>query len=64
MLGSSSAGVIDQLSIPFSRPRLRRALVESSDFVTLRRQIEERFHLEVIRQIEAESVVGSSGESI
>lgn len=64
MLGSTPAGVIDQLPIPFSRPRRRRALLDSSDFVALRKRIEKRFLLEVIRQIEAESVIGGSGEGI
>lgn len=64
MLGSSPAGIIDQLAIPFARPRSRRALVESNDFVALRRQIEERFNREIIRRIEAESIIGGGGEGI
>jgi len=56
--------VIAELTIPFSRPRQRRALVNSAEFQQLRRQIEERFQQDVIDRIEEDSLVASNAEGI
>jgi NitT/TauT family transport system ATP-binding protein len=64
MLGSSPGRIIQEISIPFERPRLRRSLVGSPEFVALREQIDERFRQDILQRIESESVVSGNGEGI
>jgi NitT/TauT family transport system ATP-binding protein len=64
MLGASPGRVIEELAIPFARPRQRRALVNSAEFQQIRRQIEERFQQDVIDRIEEDSLVASNAEGI
>lgn len=64
MLGSSPGRIIQEISIPFERPRLRRSLVGSPEFVALREQIDERFRQDILQRIESESVVSGNGEVI
>jgi len=64
MLGSSPGRVIHQLRVPFERPRQRRTVVGSPEFVRLREEIDQRFRLDVIERIEADSTVNSLGEGV
>jgi NitT/TauT family transport system ATP-binding protein len=64
MLGSSPGRIIHQLSIPFSRPRVRRELAKTAGFARLREEIDERFRQDVLDRIEAESAVSGTGEGI
>jgi NitT/TauT family transport system ATP-binding protein len=64
MLGASPGRVIAELDVPFARPRQRRALVNSAEFQQLRRQIDERFHQDVLSRIEETSLVGAEAEGI
>jgi NitT/TauT family transport system ATP-binding protein len=60
MLGSCPGRVIQELSVPFERPRARGALTGSPVFQRLREQISERFRQDILEHIEAESLVGSA----
>jgi NitT/TauT family transport system ATP-binding protein len=64
MLGSSPGRIIQELRVPFARPRLRRALTGSPEFQTLQEQIAERFRQDTLQRIEAESVVAGDAEGI
>jgi NitT/TauT family transport system ATP-binding protein len=64
ILGSSPGRVLEELPVPFARPRLRRTIVSSPEFIALREQIAEIFQQDVIRRIESESVLSGSGEGI
>ena len=64
MLGASPGRVIEQLRIPFSRPRDRRALMGTPEFHAVREQIAERFRQDVIQRIEAETTISSEAEGI
>jgi ABC-type nitrate/sulfonate/bicarbonate transport system ATPase subunit len=64
MLGSSPGRIIQELRVPFARPRLRRALTSSAEFQTLQEQIAERFRQDTLERIEAESVVSGDAEGI
>jgi NitT/TauT family transport system ATP-binding protein len=64
MLGSSPGRIIQDLTVPFGRPRQRGALTGSTEFLILREQIAERFRQDVIRQIEAESVMTGHADGI
>ena len=64
MLGSSPGRIIEELKVPFQRPRIRRDLTGSPEFQVLREQIIERFRLDTLQQIEAESVVNGDAEGI
>jgi NitT/TauT family transport system ATP-binding protein len=64
MLGSAPGRIIQELRIPFVRPRVRRALVGSPEFISLREQIDERFRQDILQRIEAEAVMAGSGEGI
>jgi len=64
MLGSSPGRIIQELRVPFARPRLRRALTGSPEFQTLQEQIAERFRQDTLQRIEAESVVSGDAEGI
>jgi NitT/TauT family transport system ATP-binding protein len=64
MLGSSPGRIIQELRVPFARPRLRRTLTSSPEFLTLQEQIAERFRQDTLQRIEAESVVNGDAEGI
>jgi NitT/TauT family transport system ATP-binding protein len=64
MLGSSPGRIIQELRVPFARPRLRRTLTSSPEFQTLQEQIAERFRQDTLQRIEAESVVSGDAEGI
>lgn len=64
MLGSSPGRILAEIRIPFARPRWRRDMASSPEFAALRREIDERFRQDILQRIEAESVVGGSGEGI
>ncbi len=64
LLGSTPGRVIEQLDIPFPRPRQRRELSRTPEFVALRQRIDERFQQDLIDRIEAESLVASVAEGI
>lgn len=64
MLGASPGRVIAELDVPFTRPRQRRALVNSAEFQQLRRQIDARFQQDVLSRIEETSLVGAEAEGI
>jgi NitT/TauT family transport system ATP-binding protein len=64
MLGSAPGRIIQELRIPFARPRVRRALVGSPEFISLREQIDERFRQDILQRIEAETVMAGGGEGI
>ena len=55
MLGSSPGRVIHELVVPFGRPRSRRQLANSPEFVRLCERIEEHLREDVLQQIEADS---------
>ena len=64
MLGSSPGRIIQELRVPFARPRLRRTLAGSREFQALREQVAERFRQDTLQRIEAESVVSGDAEGI
>jgi NitT/TauT family transport system ATP-binding protein len=64
MLGSSPGRIIQELPVPFARPRLRRTLAGSWEFRALREQVAERFRQDTMQRIEAESVVSGDAEGI
>jgi len=64
MLGSSPGRIIQELRVPFGRPRARRALTGSQEFQSLRERIAEHFRLDTLQRIEAESVVNGDAEGI
>ena len=64
MLGSSPGRIIQELRVPFARPRLRRTLASSPEFLVLREQIAERFRQDTLQRIEAESIVSGDAEDI
>jgi NitT/TauT family transport system ATP-binding protein len=64
MLGSSPGRIIQELRVPFARPRLRRTLASSPAFQALQEQIAERFRQDTLQRIEAESVVNGDAEGI
>ena len=64
MLGSSPGRVIEELSVPFPRPRTRRTLTNSPGFQTFQEQIAERFRQDTLQSIEAESAVCGDAEGI
>ena len=64
MLGSSPGRIIQELRVPFARPRLRRTLAGSPEFQALQEQIAERFRRDTLQRIEAESVVNGEAEGI
>jgi NitT/TauT family transport system ATP-binding protein len=64
MLGSSPGRIIQELRVPFARPRLRRTLAGSPEFQALQEQIAERFRKDTLQRIEAESVVNGEAEGI
>jgi NitT/TauT family transport system ATP-binding protein len=64
MLGASPGRIIQELRVPFARPRGRRALTSSPEFQALREQIAERFRQDTWQRIEAESVVSGDAEGI
>ncbi|MFT3828142.1 MAG: ABC transporter ATP-binding protein [Opitutaceae bacterium] len=64
MLGSTPGRVIQELDVPFARPRQRRELVRSPEFAALRQRIEGRFQQDLIDRIEAESLVATAAEGI
>jgi NitT/TauT family transport system ATP-binding protein len=64
MLGSSPGRIIHELRVPFERPRLRRKVVGSPEFVRLRGEIDERFRQDVIERIEADSTINSLGAGV
>ena len=64
MLGSSPGRVIQDLPVPFPRPRQRAVLTGSSEFLALRERIAERFRQDIIEQIEAESLVADNAAGI
>jgi NitT/TauT family transport system ATP-binding protein len=64
MLGSSPGRIIQELRVPFARPRLRRTLTTSPEFQMLQEQIAERFRQDTLQRIEAESVVSGDAEGI
>jgi NitT/TauT family transport system ATP-binding protein len=64
MLGSSPGRIIQELRVPFVRPRLRRTVTSSPEFQTLQEQIAERFRQDTLQRIEAESVISGDAEGI
>jgi NitT/TauT family transport system ATP-binding protein len=64
MLGSTPGRVIQELDVPFPRPRQRRELVRSPEFAALRQRIDDRFQQDLIDRIEAESLIASSADGI
>lgn len=64
LLGSTPGRVIEQLDIPFPRPRQRRELSRTPEFIALRQRIDERFQQDLIDRIEAESLIASVAEGI
>jgi NitT/TauT family transport system ATP-binding protein len=64
MLGSLPGRIIEELPVPFRRPRARRQLSASGGFLALREQIAERFRQDLLQRIDAESLVGSVAEGI
>jgi NitT/TauT family transport system ATP-binding protein len=57
VLGAAPGRVIEEIQVPFERPRSRAALFGSRRFMDLREQIGERFRQDYIQRIEAESLV-------
>jgi NitT/TauT family transport system ATP-binding protein len=64
ILGSSPGRIIQELRVPFARPRVRHTLTRLPEFQALREQIAERFRLDTLERIAAESVVGGDAEGI
>jgi NitT/TauT family transport system ATP-binding protein len=64
MLGSTPGRVIQELDVPFPRPRQRRELVRSPEFAALRQRIDDRFQEDLIERIEAESLITSNADGI
>jgi len=64
ILGSSPGRIIQELRVPFARPRVRQTLTRLPEFQALREQIAERFRLDTLERIAAESVVGGDAEGI
>lgn len=62
MLGSSPAGIIDEIQIDLPRPRSRRILTESNEFRHLREHIQNRFRAEVSRALGG--IVTGDGDAI
>lgn len=62
MLGSSPAGIIDELQIDLPRPRSRRILTESNEFRRLREHIQNRFRADVSRALGG--IVTGDGDAI
>ena len=64
ILGSSPGRIIQELRVPFARPRVRQTLTRLPEFQALREQIAERFRLDTHERIAAESVDGGDPEGI
>jgi NitT/TauT family transport system ATP-binding protein len=64
LLGTSPGRIIQELRVPFPRPRGRRAVTSSPEFLALREQIDERFREDTWQHIEAESVASGEAEGI
>lgn len=62
MLGSSPAGIIDEIRIDLPRPRSRDALTESEHFRRLRDRIQSRFRNEIARALGG--IVSGDGDAI
>lgn len=56
MLGAAPGRIIEQIEVPFSRPRSRTELFDDSQFQKLRCQIAARFRQDFIARYEADSV--------
>lgn len=56
MLGSAPGRVIDELTVPFARPRQRRRLAVSPEFAALCERIDDRFRQDVLDRIESEEL--------
>jgi NitT/TauT family transport system ATP-binding protein len=54
MLGSAPGRVIDELTVPFARPRQRRRLAVSPEFAALRERIDGQFRQDVLERIDSE----------
>ena len=64
MLGSSPGRVIEELRVPFPRPRVRRTLAAAPEFQALQDRISERFRQDTLQRIDAESFVNGAAENI
>ena len=62
MLGSSPAGIIDEIQIDLPRPRSRRILTKSNEFRHLREHVQNRFRTEVSRALGG--IVTGDGDAI
>lgn len=62
VLGSSLAGIIDEIRVDIPRPRSRRALENSGDFSRLRERIQKRFRDEINRALGG--IVNGGGDGI
>jgi NitT/TauT family transport system ATP-binding protein len=61
MLGSSPGRIIDEMAVPFQRPRRRRTLAASPEFAAVCERIEERFRLDVLQRIDSVEVENAEG---
>lgn len=64
MLGASPGRIIDELHVPFERPRVRRTLSHLPGFLSLRAKIAERFQDDALQRIEAASIFSDNAEGI
>jgi NitT/TauT family transport system ATP-binding protein len=61
MMSASPGRVIQEIIVPFERPRSRR-LFKSREFVSLRECIEEYFREDILQRIEADPEFGACRE--
>jgi NitT/TauT family transport system ATP-binding protein len=61
MLGSSPGRIIQEIVVPFGRPRSRR-IFKSREFASLCERIDEHFREDILQRIEADSGTGASME--
>jgi NitT/TauT family transport system ATP-binding protein len=64
ILGAAPGRVIEELTIPFERPRVRAKLLASAEFQALQEKIAECYHTDMLRQIDASASRYIEGEGI
>jgi NitT/TauT family transport system ATP-binding protein len=64
MLGSSPGRIIGEIKVEFPRPRSSAGLFASSQFRSMRAEINDYYNRDAYRQLNAELYITSSGEGI
>ena len=64
VLGSSPGRIIGEVKVPFARPRNRREILRSPEFLRLQEEISSHYHTDVLEHIEDVGAVRGAGEGI